>query len=338
MLEERHTLRALEVIDSVTIRRFASGPELSHVPLTPFMFRELWHSDWDIIHAHEMLAPASFYSAVAARARRKPLIVTEHDYMLSNHGLKLLLYIANNLTVGRFTLRTASAAIGISSGACRFVQRFGATPSKTEIIPTSVDTNLFHPDGRNLLRERWSIEGPMVLFVGRLEKNKGIETLLRAFHSIVPDVPDAKLVIVGGGPEEYRLHDLQRKLNLNNVFFLGRLPRGEMPHIYPGCDLFVLPSLYEPFGNVVLEAMASGLPVIGSKIGGMADMIIHGLTGYHIKPGDLKQLASFMRQLLLDKELSAEMSVAARQRALQTFDDMVVARSVEKTYLECLDR
>jgi glycosyltransferase involved in cell wall biosynthesis len=201
-----------------------------------------------------------------------------------------------------------------------------------------VDTTVFRPNQRQLLKEKLGIDSPIVLFVGRLAAIKGVDVLLRAFHEAVSSAPGAHLVIVGRGPEESRLRELQRRLGLDQVFFLGGVPHEEMPFIYASSDLFVLPSMYEPFGNVVLEAMASGLPVLGSKVGGMADVIVNGETGYHLRPGDVKQLSNYLKLLLQESELRSGMSKTARQIAEERFDDMVVARTVEKIYEQCLGR
>jgi glycosyltransferase involved in cell wall biosynthesis len=109
-----------------------------------------------------------------------------------------------------------------------------------------------------------------------------------------------------------------------------------MPYIYSACDALVVPSVFEPFGNVVLEAMASGLPVIGSRVGGLADIIAHGKTGYHIEPGDIGALSRYLVQLLTDKKHRLKMARAARETAVERFDDMVVVRAVEKLYHEAL--
>lgn len=337
MLQQRRADRMVEVIDGVKIRRFPSGPELGMVPLMPTLPVEIIRFNLDIIHAHDIIALSSSYSAFASRVRRKPFVLTQHDCGFeATHGAKLFAYMMNNSTVGRFTLQTASAVIGLSSDAIRFVEGFGASAGKARIIPTSVDTTIFRPNQRKIIKEKMGIDSPIVLFVGRLTKIKGVDILLRAFHDALSSAPDANLVIVGRGPEESQLRELQRKLKLDRVFFLGGVPRDEMPLIYSSCDLLALPSLYEPFGNVVIEAMASGLPVLGSKVGGMADVISNGETGYHLRPGDVKHLSNYLKVLLLDNELRLKMSKAARRMAEEKFDDMVVARAVEQIYGECL--
>ena len=337
MLEERPTLPQIETLDGFRIRRFRSGPEIGIVPMVPSMLQEIIAADCDIVHAHDMLPPSSCYSALAAILRRKPLVLTQHGYTIrSTQGVKLLFHYFYNNTLGRFTLRAASAVLGLSAEAVKYVEQFGAKAATTFVIPNSVDTTLFQPNGRSLLNDRWRLERPIVLFVARLERRKGVLTLMKAFHDAASEVPNVKLVIVGKGPDESSMLNLQRELNLKNVFFLGRLARHEMPFIYRGADLLVLPSTYEPFGNVVLEAMASGLPVIGSKIAGMADVIADGLTGYHIEPGSVRNLSKRMLELLTNEKLRKRMSRAARSSAVERFDDMVIAKSIENVYRRCI--
>lgn len=338
MLHERRAQRRAEVIDGVTIRRFCSGPEIGTVPLTPSMFKEIFNFEWDIIHAHCVVAPAAFYSALAARMKSRPFVVTEQDYDFAGlHGPRLFVYLMNTYVLGRFVTHSARAVIAFSSGATLQAQRFGAAASKIRLIPASVDSNLFRPDRRNLLKEKWGIERPIVLFVGRLAKDKSIDTLFHAFSKVTSIVPEAKLVVIGRGPDEPYLRALQRDLKLeNSIFLLGRVGPGQMQYIYPGADLLVLPSAYEPFGNVVLEAMSSGLPVIGTSVGGMADTISHGKTGFHMRPRDSVQLASYLLRLLTDMPLRSRMSKAARRTAVEKFDDQVVTRSVERLYYQCL--
>ena len=337
MLDDRTARESVECIDGVIVRRFPTGIELGTIPLMPTLLGELLRSSWDIVHAHTIIAPASFYSALTSEFKKKPLVVTQHDYIYGNvHGAKLFIHKFNNTTFGRFTMHRARAVIGLSSNAVRFVQGFGAEKSKTFVVPNSVDTTLFRPSQKSLVREEWGLEGPVVLFVGRLAPDKGVDTLLHAFHNVTKSVPTAKLVIVGRGPQENSLRELQERLGLVGVYFMGRIAREDMPCVYPGCELLVLPSIYEPFGNVVLEAMAAGLPVVGSRIGGMLETIFPGVTGYHITPGNVEELSGFLIQLLMNHDLRAKMSHAARETAVSKFDDLVVARAVEEIYEKCL--
>jgi glycosyltransferase involved in cell wall biosynthesis len=337
MREQRHPHPVEEKINGFTIRRVANGPELGTIGLTPGLLGQLLKFDYDIINAHTVFASCSVPSTLAALSKRVPLVVTQHDYTYGDtHGLKLFLHLLNHETALRFAVHNASAVIGISSGAVEFMRKFGASPGKAHLVPSSVDTTVFNPNNRNALKEKWRIENNVVLFVGRLESRKAPESLLLAFHKTVKEVPNAKLVIVGVGPEEVHLKELQRTLGLKSVFFLGRLPREEMKYIYPGADIFVLPSLYEPFGNVLLEAMASGLPLIGSSVGGIKDIILHGENGFQITPGNSTELARYMTTMLTDRNLRRSLSESARMTAERKYDDIIIAQKIAGIYRQSL--
>lgn len=339
MLQDRGSDKKTESIDSFTLKRFPSGPELASIPTMPTLLGEILESEWDLVHGHDVITPSSFYCALASRIKGRSFILTQHDYLFGGtHGTKLFLHMLSNRTIGRFTLGTAKAVIGLSSSAARFAQDLGVSPSNARVIPNSVDTSVFRPGSSNFLKREWGIHGRVILFVGRLSASKGLEVLLKAFGKIMPESPRANLLIIGRGPEEARLRAIRDEMKLDRVIFAGQQLWSVMRKIYPACEFLVLPSFYEPFGNVVLEAMASGLPVIGSKIAGMADVISHGETGYHITPGDSDQLARYMRVLLADRALRSEMSRAARKATEKKFDDMVVARNVERLYYECVRR
>jgi len=338
MHDNRSIRPELQFLDGFEIKRFPAGPEFGKAPLTPSLLNELFKFEFDVIHTHEMLAPASFYSATVSFFRRKPLIVTQHDDAFGyTHGARLLLQMISNNTAGRCIVHTAKAVITLSRDGKKFAQRFGAASNKTVIIPTSVDTKEFTPGPSKALKTRWGTEGKIVLYVGNLIKRKGVDILIHAFQHTLSAVPDARLVIVGIGPEERNLRNLQARLNLEQISFVGRMPRTEMPDVYRSCDILVLPSLYyEIFGNVIVEAMASGLPVICTRIGGMKDIVIHGETGFQVNPGDPLQLSKHLIKLLSDDELKSKMSIAARKLAVEKYDDTVLARAVERIYLESL--
>ena len=109
-----------------------------------------------------------------------------------------------------------------------------------------------------------------------------------------------------------------------------------MPNIYVGSDVVVLPSLGETFGNVTLEAMACGKPVVGSCIGGMLDTIVDGETGFHVQPGDSDQISNSLIRILKNDTLRNELGKNARKRALKDFSYSVVMKRVEKLYLDAL--
>lgn len=189
------------------------------------------------------------------------------------------------------------------------IQRlFGIDERKITCIPIGVDLNLFKPRYTKRLREklRLPLDKPVVLFVGRLELRKGIGTLIKALAKLDGD---AELYIVGGGAgkaaqkldaiERERLQGIAKKLGITSrVHFVGAKSQAQVAQYYAAADVCVVPSYYEPFGIVPIEAMASGTPVVASRTGGMRFTVVEGVTGHLAKPKDHHDLADKINTVL----------------------------------------
>lgn len=331
-LRSRKIEKRVEEYDGFTVHRLHAGPEVGIVPLIPSLFTTLMKIKFDIIHAHDFYAASSFYGALASRAKGIPFILTQHNDQLPSKVINALLYSANGHTLGRFIFFHARSIIALNSAIKTHLVEMGVDGNKIGIIPNGVDTRFFSPSRKNLLETKWGISPPVILFVGRLVKDKGIGYLLRAFSEVVEEIPNAKLVIVGKGPQEEVLRQLKESLGLPHVFFIGAIETKLMPNIYAGCDVLVLPSVHEPFGNVVVEAMAVGKPVIGSYVGGIKDTIVHGVTGYHVQPKNCKQLSRFIIRLLEDASLRKKLGKNARKIVLSTYNIELLLQKIEKIY------
>ncbi len=238
--------------------------------------------------------------------------------------------------MGRYIFSCSRKIIALNSAIRAHLVAMGADEDKIEIIPNAVDTCFFSPKRESFLESNWGISSPVVLFVGRLVEDKGIKYLMQAFAEVVEAIPSAKLVIVGKGPQETELRRLQEKFGLNNVFFLGTVESRLMPNVYAGSDVLVLPSVHEPFGNVVIEAMSSGIPVVGSYVGGMKDTIVHGVSGYHVQPRNSKQLSRYMIRLLEDASLGKKLGENARKNVLERYTVGLLLQRIEKIYQQCI--
>ena len=154
----------------------------------------------------------------------------------------------------------------------------------------------------------------VIMFNGRLVPRKGGDILLRAFAALKPDAPDAGLLFVGYGPEETRLKELATALNVNHVHFAGHVRLEDLPGYYACADVFVLPSWGEPWGLVINEAMAAGLPVIATdQVGASVDLIRDGVNGYVTPARDPVALAHALRQVLDDPARAAQMGQQSAQ-------------------------
>ena len=190
---------------------------------------------------------------------------------------------------------------------------------KVVVIPPGVDLDLFHPHPAAETRPQIGlpIDAQMILYVGRIERLKGLETLLRAASLLQqrgflsPACPC--VMVIGGDPEnpqeEMRhLQELRDTLSIANVVtFLGKRPQTELPLYYSSAQAVVMPSQYESFGMVALEAMACGTPVVASGVGGLLYLVRDGRTGFHIPDSDPAALADKLQRLLSDERLRQEL-------------------------------
>jgi D-inositol-3-phosphate glycosyltransferase len=206
------------------------------------------------------------------------------------------------------------------------VQDYGVDPGRIEIVPCGVDTSIFHPHDRRQARHRLGLSGgPLLLFIGRLQPLKGVDTLLRCAHDVRYRHDDVQVLIVGGGVdsddahdrrERERLHALVRELGLvEHVRFIDAQPQEQLAYYYAAADVLVMPSHYESFGMVVLEAMACGTPVVASHVGGLASTVLPGQTGFLAPVGDVQAFSWSVEQLISAPALWQSMSEAAHLRA-----------------------
>jgi glycosyltransferase involved in cell wall biosynthesis len=201
----------------------------------------------------------------------------------------------------------------------------GLDPSRLRLFPRGVDVVRFTPDKRSQdLAERFGLgDGPRLLYAGRVSREKDLHLLAAAFRRLAADVPQARLIIVGDGPY---LDELRGLLEGTPAVFTGYREGEELAGLFATCDLFVFPSATDTFGNVVLEAQASGMPIIVTNQGGPMENIVPGETGVVVPAGDAQALYAAMQGLITDPELMRAMGRAGRayaeKRTLeQAFED-----------------
>ncbi len=185
-----------------------------------------------------------------------------------------------------------------------------------ELWGRGVDSDLFCPQKRSeKFREKHGIRNKIaLLYVGRLAPEKDIDVLMEAFEVINEKYEDRlQLVITGKGPLEKELKSRWNK----NVTFTGYMKGNELAEVYASCDIFVFPSVTETYGNVVLEAMAAGLPVIASMKGGVKENLINGYNGFEAEANQYNDYAEKIERLLLDDELRRSLGANAREHALK---------------------
>lgn len=187
-----------------------------------------------------------------------------------------------------------------------------------KIIHVGVDTQLFRPIPS---ADKYLTKGDFkILTAARLHKYKGLRYLIEAIEIVRKEIPDIHLYIAGKGDDEQNLKILVERLHLNDTvtFLRSTIPNHKMPALYAECDVYVQPSVIEPYGIAVVEAMACGKPVVGTRVGGMMDTIDEE-TGFLAEPRNSPRIAKYIK-ILNDENKRKRMGISARKRAVEEFD------------------
>lgn len=283
---------------------------LARAQLLPFMLVHTLTTlrcarDCDLVHAHWTLSAAA---AVLARPlHRRPVVATVQGSDI---------FRGTQLPLGKlFThgvLKRCAAVTALSEALAVATSEVGIPREKIHIIPNGVVTERFKP---LLTSEREKL----IVYVGSFIERKGVKYLLQAVANAFPNLSGYQLVLIGDGPEKAYLQDLAQQLGIaERVRFLGFLPQDQVRHWLQRAKLFVLPSLEEGLGVVLLEALACGTPIVASGVGGIVD-VVTAEVGQLVPPADSDSLGRTIVQVLLGAAWD-QMSQDARQRAVTVYD------------------
>jgi phosphatidylinositol alpha-mannosyltransferase len=274
---------------------------------------------FDILHFHEPLLPA--LPMTMLRMSTTANVGTFHAFSHSNLGY----YYGRPLL--KPYLAQLQRAIAVSEPARAFVSRyFRNFPMR--VVPNGIDLNVYRPGLAPIRHLR--DDNLNFLFVGRLEKRKGLGDLLRAYRSILERVPRSRLIIVGDGPLRGRVESYITRHRLPNVVMAGYVPESVKPRYYNSADIFCAPATgAESFGIVLLEALASGLPVVATEVPGYMSVLEPGKDSITVQPKNWRELAASMVILARDRELRLRMSDYALQKARRYSWDIVASEVIE---------
>jgi glycosyltransferase involved in cell wall biosynthesis len=279
------------------------------------LFRQ-WGTD--VVHTHN--SKALFYGGPASRLARVPAVVH------TRHGQRFQCTRSDN-AIFRFLTRTVDRVVCVSRDSARLSAAEGITPRRIRNIWNGIDATRFGYTGPEA-------GGPAVM-VGRLTFEKDVETLIQAAALAVRHYPAFRLDIAGNGDRLSVLREMAVRLGLaERVRFLGEIHH--VPELLARCSLLVLPSLTEGISLTLLEAMARGLPVVATRVGGNPEVIVDGDTGYLTPVGQPEPLAERMVHLLRRPELSRDMGRRARERVLAHFQAPDMVARYELLYNETL--
>jgi len=267
---------------------------------------------YDLIVAQNPFV-AGLVSLLAGFFIKKPVVISVHGYEFTVGKIQSLMK--------KFVCSRAAKIRANSEIVKNTIVSWGIVPEKIEVIEDRVDCNHFNPkiDG-NQIRQKLGIKKKMVISVGSLIEIKGFGTLLEAAKLVTKSISDVKFVIVGDGPLKQKLIQKSMELGIsNNVIFVGNIPYDVLPTYYAASDLFVHPSYVESMGRVILEAQASGKPVIASNVGGIPEAVTES-SAILLPPRDSQGFAQAIIKVLSDEKLSLELGNAGRKLMLAKFE------------------
>lgn len=317
-------INGVEVLKSCSLGLILSMP-LS--PCFPYNFKKLT-KETDLIHYHSLF-PLAEIMEVLLNPQKKKIVTIHYERLRRNYLMAIYRPLLKEFFKRMDKIIIPSKALLNSKLLSGFTE-------KIEVIPFGIDIKKFEPDSdieerKEEIRRKYGF--PIILFVGNLLPYKGLIYLILAMKEV-----KGKLLVIGDGSEMGRLKRTVYKNNLTEkVHFLGRKSYRELVPFYHASDIFVLPSLYESFGNVQLEAMACGKPVINTDIPtAVPEVSVHGETGLTVPPANPPALAESIKRLIENKEERIRYGIKARERVENFYSMKVVSEKILSLYRKLL--
>lgn len=279
----------------------------------------------DLVHVHYAIphATSAFLAKEMLKPRRLPTMTTLHGTDITLVGMMPSYY-----EITRFSIEKSDAVTAVSEFLQRETVREFHVEHPIEVVHNFVDTGAFRPRPDAPARARLAPRGEKVLMhVSNFRKVKNLPVVVKVFNEVQKHVP-SRLVLVGDGPEREAAERHAEALGIGErVEFLG--DQEYIADLLPAADVFLLPSQHESFGLAALEAMSCGVPVVGSNIGGLPEVIVHEETGFLCDPNDVDCMKAIVLGLLKDDALRRKIGEAARDRAVRLFNrERIVAQYV----------
>lgn len=303
-------------------------------------YRNFVGARYDLIHSHYWLSGR--LATLFKEHWHAPVVAMFHTLgALKNRVAQDSAELEQQVRVDieRRTMATADrivAATEIDRG--HMLEAYGANPRKIAIVPGGVNLETFEPGSRVAARRRLGLgPEPTLLFVGRIQRLKGIDILVRAAAALRDDIGPLKVLIVGGTGQQSseetrelaRIQEIVSRLQLGNVVqFVGAVEQSKLADYYRAANVTVMPSTYESFGLVAVESMACGTPVVASRVGGLATVVRDDENGALVPWRDPHLFADRIRAILTDTELAATLRAGALETAHQYSWDAVAERTI----------
>ena len=346
---------SVPVVNDIPVRRFKArspGGEFHYV-LMPSMLTALLKADVGLFHAHSYGYFQGNAAAIARRLRKIPFVMTPHfhpEWSMWGGETRRKVRKIYAKVVAKPVMDAVDRIIGVSRHEIELMdQALNLDMSKVRYIPNGIHLDRFQPvTDANIFVEKYKLNTRsdiikdvehIVLYAGRLASNKGLHVLVDAAAELLEDFPKTLFLLVGEdtGMKEILERQMKAKGIREHFLFTGHVHEDEtFLSAFALCDVFVLPSEYEAFGIVLLEAMASYKPCIGTRVGGVPEVIKEGETGAIVDYDDPHQLADALLVMLRSEELRRRMGEKGRERVMRKFSWDSIVEEIEKVYWELL--
>jgi len=329
------------------VKENLDGIQVYRFPLfMPSVFRELWlipevvsilrELQGDIVHAHGYRCLSSFEAVYVSHLRGVPSVLTPHGIYPPRSLINRFAKSFFDKSSGRLLLDFSDRIVALSEHNKCLVSNLGASEDKIAIIPNGVVVEEYTSLRRSkrILEELHS-DGPILLYVGRIDWNKRVDRIVEALPAILKDFPSAKLVVVGPDYSNCvdELRDMSRKLEVeDSLVITGNVPREKLLEFYSVADVFLLPSSYEGFGISMLEAMCSRIPVIASPSGGPGDILSDRTHALLLKESNPNEISRLVHAVLTDYSLREELVKNAFELVETKYTWKIVVNQLETVY------
>jgi len=306
--------------------------------LIPGVFKSLKKTEADVFHVHGYRCLSSFTAISLAHFKHTPIVFTPHGIYPPKSISNALIKLSFDRTLGRLMLCSADRTIALSGHNRRLLLQMGASADKIVIVPNGVNVETYRNLQRNakVLKELGS-QGPILIYVGRLDWNKRVEKIVESMPKILKNFPSAKLVVIGPDYANCSVAflDLGRKLGVErSLVMTGKVSAERLLELYSVADVFIMPSSYEGFGLSMLEAMICRIPVIVSPAGGPKDILSHGVNSWFLEHATPEEISESVFSVLTNRQLREKIVKNAFELIKARYTWEKVVNELEKNYAE----
>jgi glycosyltransferase involved in cell wall biosynthesis len=296
--------------------------------------------DCDLVHIHGHVYMSSYLAAKLAKKYRKPLIVTQHNTFIDYKSWLTVLEHLNDLVIGKAILKNADQILTVSKETKKYVLKLGADKSKTSVMYNGVDPKCFRTAQKEESRIKLGLpkNRKIIFSVRRLVYKNGLDTLIESVPLITQSYPKVLFVVAGKGPSRKLIEDHIKELGIgSNIKLTGFVSDEQLPIYYNSADYFILPSASgEGLPLVLFEAMACGLPVIATTVGGTPEIVDHMKNGVLVPPRNPEKMAKALIKLLATEHLGKIIGEQARADIACRFSWEENVKKLEHVYKKFL--